>query len=305
VSLDDMPILKQIVEGGQPVVLDTIAIYSRRLLLDRTEWRRAYVGLPIHSHDEVLGFLNLTSVEPGFFSAERVEALKIFAEQAALAIHNAQLHEQAQTVAMAKERERLARELHDAVSQTLFSANVMAEALPRQWQRNPEKAQQHLAQLHQMTRGAMAEMRTLLLELRPSALVDVDLKTLLTQLSDAVQSRKKIMMTLKLDGPVPLPHEAKLSFYRIAQEALNNVAKHSRATRAEILLKHEDGKVEMVIADNGRGFDPQQVMATSLGLHIMHERAEVIGASLQISTEVGHGTRVEVTWANQPAPIQQ
>jgi signal transduction histidine kinase len=183
------------------------------------------------------------------------------------------------------------------VSQTLFSANLIAEALPRQWRRNPEKALEQIEQLHELTRGAHAEMRALLLELRPAVLLEADLKTLLPQLAEAVRSRKRLTISVHVDEPNDLPPAVKLSLYRITQEALNNVAKHSRATQAAIRLHVEDnGQVELSISDNGQGFEPGSVSANSLGLGIMRERANAIGATLDISTEKGKGTQITVTW---------
>ncbi len=149
-------------------------------------------------------------------------------------MENARLYEQAQALAALEERQRLARDLHDAVSQTLFSASLIAEVLPRLWERNPAEGQRSLAELHQLTRGALAEMRTLLLELRPAALLEVGLADLLRQLAEAVTGRSRVPIDLSLDKPYPLPPDVQVNLYRIAQEALSNVAKHSGASRATV-----------------------------------------------------------------------
>jgi signal transduction histidine kinase len=129
------------------------------------------------------------------------------------------------------ERTRLARELHDAVSQTLFSASLIAEVLPRIWERNPEEGRKRLEEVRQLTRGALAEMRTLLFELRPAALQDVDIRDLLKQLGESVTGRSRIPVTLEINGECELPLDVKIALYRLCQEALNNIVKHAQASR--------------------------------------------------------------------------
>ena len=179
-----------------------------------------------------------------------------------------------------QERSRLARDLHDAVSQTLFSASLIAEVIPKLWERNPEEGQRRLEEIRQLTRGALAEMRTLLLELRPAALTDAELGDLLRQLSESITGRARIPVMVEIQGRCEMSPEVKVALYRIAQEALNNVAKHSKATRAEVTLHCQPQGVNLIISDNGKGFDTQGVQAESLGLGIMIERTKGIGARL-------------------------
>src|SRR5690606_6306783 len=173
------------------------------------------------------------------------------ADQAALAIENARLREQVQRSAVAAERNRLARDLHDAVTQTLFSTSLIADVLPRLWDRNQEEGKRRQAELRELTRGALAEMRTLLLELRPAALTEAKLADLLPQLAEAVTGRARLPVTVAVHGEAQLPLEVKLAFYRIAQEALNNVAKHSQAAQAAVELRREASGTTLLIQDNG------------------------------------------------------
>ena len=205
--------------------------------------------------------------------------------------------------AVAAERSRLARELHDAVTQTLFSASLIAEVLPAQWESDPEEALQLLKELRQLSRGALAEMRTLLLELRPAVLVEANLGDLLRQLGEAITGRKGVPVTVTVEGcrdlinRVSLPDEVHVTLYRIAQEALNNVSKHAQADRVAVSLQCQpEAGVELCIRDDGRGFDPDHVPPDSLGLGIMRERAEAIAARLEIESQPGHGTQVKVRW---------
>lgn len=201
-----------------------------------------------------------------------------------------------------EERRRLARDLHDAVSQSLFSASLMAEALPRLWGRKPEVVAQNLTELHRLTRGALAEMRTLLLELRPDALKEVPLQELLQQLADALSGRTQAAIVLTADSQCALPGEVKNALYRIAQEALNNVTKHARPKTVSITLQDCGDSavglagVRLTVWDDGRGFDPTQEMPGHLGLDIMQERAAAINARLTLTSAPGQGTTVEVIW---------
>lgn len=200
--------------------------------------------------------------------------------------------------AATEERNRLARDLHDAVSQTLFSASIIADVLPRLWDRNQTEARKRLEEIRQLTRGALAEMRTLLLELRPAALVEAEIGHLLHQLGESVNGRARIPVAVTIEGEGAMPADVKVALYRIAQEALNNVAKHSAATEAGVKLTCMPGEIKLSISDNGRGFDTTVIQAESLGVGIIRERAKEIGATLSIESSSGHGTCVTVVWTH-------
>ena len=198
--------------------------------------------------------------------------------------------------AVAAERNRLARELHDAVTQTLFAASLIAEVLPDLWDMDEAEARKSTEELRQLTRGALAEMRTLLFELRPAALNQARLPDLLRQMCEAVMGRKRLPIRLNVQGECEIPCEVKVEMYRIAQESLNNVVKYSRATGVEIDVRLEANGVHMEIRDNGIGFDLASVKPTSLGLRIMRERAEAINAGLEVTSQPGQGTTVSLDW---------
>lgn len=216
-----------------------------------------------------------------------------------LIVANERLRHKAAQDAVTAERTRLARDLHDAVTQTLFSTTLIAEVIPELWEMNRAEGLRRLEELRQLTRGALAEMRTLLVELRPNALVEVPLSVLLRQLTDAMIGRARIAIELSAEGDAAggtrLPADVQVGLYRIAQEALNNVVKHAKATQAVITLRQGE-TVRLTVADNGAGFDPGAVTADHLGLKIMRERAEAIGARLAIYSEPGDGTQVSVVW---------
>jgi signal transduction histidine kinase len=264
---------------------------------------------PFTIKDQVSGTLVVIDKLGGAaeFDRDDLDLLVGFANQAAIAIDNAQLYQKAQTVAVAEERSRLARELHDAVTQTLFSASLIAEAVPSAWEVDPHQGRELLQELRGLSRGALAEMRTLLLELRPASLLETQLEELLRQLGEAASGREGIPVDVIVEGKATLPSEVHIAMYRIAQEALNNVVKHARAshvmiqlryTKEEPLENNRDNKlgVWLAIKDDGRGFESSQAPHQGLGLEIMQERAQAIGAKFSINSHPGMGTQVNVTW---------
>jgi PAS domain S-box-containing protein len=206
------------------------------------------------------------------------------------------VEEQREEAAAASERARLARDLHDAVTQTLFSVAAIAEALPRVWERDLEEARRGLEELRWMARGALAEMRTMLLELRPSALIEQDLGTLVAQLAEATMGRTRMCVTSEIEGTCKLPADVQLGLYRIAQEALNNVARHARSSQVQVLLTCQPGRVQLAVQDDGQGFDPDAVGAHRMGVAIMRERAQAIGAEFSLKAAPGKGTEITVAW---------
>lgn len=261
------------------------------------------IAVPIRVGEDLVGVLDITSRGSQPLDEQDLFAAQTLADQLAIAIENSRLYQHAHELAAAQERQRLARDLHDAVSQTLFSVSLIAEVLPRIYERDPEQGRQRLEELRQLTRGALAEMRTLLLELRPAALAEANLPDLLKQLGEAVVGRARVPVEVHTEGGIELPTDARVALYRIAQEALNNVAKHSGATKARVTLACEEHHVRLTIEDDGTGFDPAAAGAGQLGLGIMRERAEAAGAELDVWSAPGEGTKVRVSWPPQgPAP---
>jgi PAS domain S-box-containing protein len=211
-----------------------------------------------------------------------------------------QLARKAAEEAVTADRTRLARELHDAVTQTLFSASLIAEVLPELWEMDIAEAQKSTEELRQLTRGALAEMRTLLLELRPTTLTQARLTDLIKQLCEAFIGRSRLPITLNIEGEGKLPPEVQLAFYRIAQESLNNVFKYARAKQVHVDLLISPTVVHFEVRDNGIGFDPSRIKPTSLGMRIMRERADAICADFHLTSSPGAGTCVEVVWKENP-----
>ena len=294
----------QAVAQRRPISIEDIPAYFREnghWLSDsvrgpRLRWLLAHYGAglaaPLLVKGEPYGTIAFYYAQPRQFTADDLSLAMALADQAALAIEAARLRAAAGESAAASERQRVAHDLHDSVTQTLFSASLIAEALPTLIERDPDSAPRASSELLVLTQGALAEMRTLLGELRPATLVNMALGDLLGQLVDGARARAQIPIRFAAIGPCRLPPGVQIALYRIAQEALNNVVRHSGASQAEVTLRQDAQRVQLWVCDDGRGFAPEEVRAGHHGLAIMRERAWAIGARLRVRTAPGQGTRV-------------
>jgi len=196
------------------------------------------------------------------------------------------------------DRNYIARELHDTVTQTLFSANLIAEVLPRLWRKDPKGVIKRLNEIRMLNSVALTEMRSLLFDLRPSSFKNEELGELLKELVKFMGIKSKIPISVEIVKKYGYSHRIELSFYRIAQEALNNIAKHSYATKAKLVLKSLSDKITMDIDDDGVGFNPKDTTHENLGLIIMKERAKIIDASFDLESNPGKGTKISVIYYN-------
>ena len=269
----------------------------RRALIERLKVEKTIraLNLQLRRKDGSLFYANLTE---SILTREGKDVIlgvvddittQVLAEQA--------LKEKDEAAVIAAERERLARELHDSVTQSIFTSSMIAEALPDVWKTHPQEAMDSLKDLRQLNEGALAEMRSLLLELRPDEIADQPLDDLLYQLREAMSARSQLLITISISGEFRLEKPVQIAFYRIAQEALNNISKHSRAEQAWISLRCNPNGSSLHIRDNGVGFNPNSVHSTHLGLKIMRDRAESVGAQLSIASHPDQGTEVTVEWS--------
>ena len=183
-----------------------------------------------------------------------------------------------------------------------FAAGLNAQALPGIWAADPEEGQRCVEELQRLTWGALAEMRTVLVELRPAVIAETDLGDLLRQLAQAMTGRAPLLeIVVKSEGERKLPPEVQTAFYRVAQEALSNIVKHANATHAELRLVRQADAVELSVADDGHGFDPHGVGGGHLGLGIMRERLESVGGTFSIDSTPDRGTRLRGTWTDAAA----
>jgi len=273
--------LRALLHGGAAVLLE--GTYS-------------WMWVPLAVKGRMIGGVAMAHATRNYFTVHHADLAHSVANQAAITMVNTELNKQAQALAVLEERQRLAHNLHDAINQSLFSAGLIAEVLPRLWERDQAEARRSLEDLRRLTRGAMAEMRALLAELRPSTLTDAELGDLLHLLGNAFTGRTNIPATVTVVGQGILPADVQVAIYRVCQEALNNIAKHADASLVEIYLKHEDATIELSIRDDGQGFDPERTISGHYGLSMMQERAEGVGARLSIMSQPDQGTELIIRW---------
>jgi signal transduction histidine kinase/ligand-binding sensor domain-containing protein len=281
---------------GQPFfVEDTHADPRVTWNVVEIEGIRAFVQVPIRVAGEVFGVFSADYLHPRTFTEDDHRLLLSLAERAAKAIENAQLYEQAQEMGIAEERQRLARELHDSVTQALYGVTLYAEATTRLLSSGEvAMATDHLQELRSTAQEALREMRLLIFELRPPALEKDGLAKALQTRLEAVEERAGLATSLNIDTCERLPLGMEEGLYRIAQEALNNALKHAQAHRVTVTLHQNRHSVIMEIVDDGVGFDPMTTQEYGLGLPGMEERVTKMGGKLDIDSRPGQGTHVRV-----------
>jgi signal transduction histidine kinase len=244
-----------------------------------------WLGVPLLVRDRVIGLLAFDHRTPGYYTPERVALAQAFAQQAAVAVENAQLFEQARGRAALEERQRLARELHDSVSQALYGIALGARAALGAAKNNPAGLAEPLEYILGLSEAGLAEMRALIFELRPESLAEEGLVAALARQAAAAKARYELEVRTQLGAEPELSLERKEALYRIAQEAMHNAVKHAEAC-GEVLV--------LTVADDGKGFDPTAEFPGHLGQRSMRERAEAIGARLSVTSQPGAGTEVRL-----------
>jgi PAS domain S-box-containing protein len=254
------------------------------------------VGVPLQARGRPLGVLSVFGEEEQRFSVEEVALLASIAGHVGVAVESARLRQRAERAAVLEERERLARELHDSVTQWLYSLTLLTEGSRRLARSGRlESVDDCLADLGEISQQALREMRLLIYELRPSALEREGLVGALRQRLEAVEGRAGVEARLYTGGEVVLPPPVEEGLYRIAGEALNNSLKHAAASLVTVHIQATDERVTLEVADNGAGFDPGAVASSGgMGLLSMRERAEKLGGTLVVISAPGQGTRVKV-----------
>jgi signal transduction histidine kinase len=256
---------------------------------------RAWMAVPLKVRERVLGVLRVDHGEADFFDAERERLLGAVGSQTALAMRHAHLLTQQRDLAVTAERNRIARDLHDAVSQTLFAANIVAGTLKRD-EALPEAARTQVATLEKLNRSALAEMRMMLFELRPDALEGVRLPELLQHAIEALAGRGDVTVDTAISAEPGPPAAVRTELYRIAQEALSNIGRHSSARHVHVGWTIDaPGQGRLHIVDDGSGFDIAAEHPGHFGLDNMKQRAAAIGAQLSIQSSPGEGTEVLLT----------
>jgi signal transduction histidine kinase len=266
--------------------------YKQSLVLGNTQ---TILSVPMKTRLRTVGVLSVYNKEgEGGFTDRDAELATFFANQAAAAIENARLYEQTREYAVVEERNRLARELHDSVTQSLFSVTLLSEAALSLLDRDPSKARERLERANELAQGALAEMRALIFQLRPMTLQEEGLLSAVKKHLQASQSRYGLLVDLQVTGTARrLPAQIEDAAFGIVQESLNNVVKHAGAAGVQLQLAFEDDCLRLSTIDTGVGFDPALPRPTpTLGMSSMRERAEAVGGRLTVESAPGRGTRV-------------
>jgi signal transduction histidine kinase len=295
------------------ILVKNVAADSRYIAPPGMEGITSELALPIRLKDEVLGVLNIESEEA--FTPEEAAALEIVADQLAVAIENARLYERGQRLAILEERQRLARELHDSVTQQLFGLTMVAQSLAPAWRRDPEEGARRGQRLLDLSRTALAEMRALLAELRPAESIETEIEVIeplwgigrvrrdglpqaLRNYTNGPQF-EELEVRVETRGYRRQPEVVENALYWIAREALHNVVKHASARVVDVRLASDNGMTRLIVGDDGVGFDADAPLdprpdGSGLGLASMRDRVQSLGGHVSIRSAPGSGTRVSV-----------
>jgi signal transduction histidine kinase len=258
---------------------------------------RSFLGVPIVARGGIIGALYLTDKEGAdAFSDADEKLIVLLAAHAAIAIENARLYERSRELSIVEERNRLARELHDAVTQQLFGVVLAAQSAGELLARGEPAAAKELERVQALARDAMDELRSVVFELRPASLEAEGLAQVLRKHVDVLRRVTGRAIELRIGAPPPLGAAAAGQVFRIAQEALQNALRHAEAERIEVRLEDGGGKFVLTVADDGRGFDASAPMLRGrrLGLTSMEERAAELGGRLAVQSRPGEGTTVRL-----------
>ncbi len=298
----NLGLIWETIASGESILIDDVreetppAQALREAMGDLRETTFQYVcswmAVPLMLRDQVIGMLVLTSSEEQAFTERHATLALAIANQAAIAIENARLYAQALELAAVEERQKLARELHDSVSQALYGIALGLHTARIQLDRDPRKLPESLDDLLSLAEAALAEMRALIFELRPEALESEGLVAALARQGAALQARHDMIIQTDLCEEPALPLKAKQELYRIAQEALHNTLKHAHASKVDLVLHWTANAVILEVGDDGVGFDPLGSFPGHLGLRSMQERVSHLGGMLQIESAPGQGTHI-------------
>jgi signal transduction histidine kinase len=253
---------------------------------------RSWLGIPLVIRNRVMGLLSLTHGKPGFYSKNHARLAQTITNQVAMAIEHARLFEQAQNLATLEERNRIARELHDSVTQLLYGISLYCTATTRTLNGgNYKQVEENLAEIKDNALQALREMRLLILELSPPLLQKEGLVAALKSSLEIIESRTALETEILADGDMRLPRAVEPGLYRIAMEALNNLVRYANAKKVVVQLQIRGNWIFLDIKDNGVGFDPVKARNRGgMGIVSMEQRAKQLGGQLVIESNPGEGT---------------
>jgi len=287
----------EVAQTNEALIVNDVMHDPRYLFLEQLPDTKSELIIPLRVGQQVVGTLDVQSKETNAFSQEDMLVIQSLGDQVAIAIENARLYERSQELAVLEERNRLARELHDSATQSLFSLDLHARAIATYMKRDPQRAEDQIQQLRQITHEALEEMRSLIFDLRPSLLEDMGLVAALRKQIERLRRPDGPQLVLQVKGERRLPAEVEQGLFRIAQEALSNAIKHSGARRVVVTQTAESRRVTLCVTDDGRGFDPASGPADrrAYGLIGMRERTELLNGNLELCSKPGGGTQVIVS----------
>jgi len=296
-EIEKTSINSKVIQTGHPLVVNDVLRDSHYLPDEQLPDTRAELVIPLRLGDHVIGTLDVHSTAENAFTEEDLLVIQSLGDQIAIAIENARLYDRSRELAVLEERTRLARELHDSVTQSLYSLVLLAEG----WRRmvnegDTTQIEDYLGRIGEIAQQSLKEMRLLIHELHPPVLEREGLVGALRQRIDAVEERVGIEARVLMEELIELPAAVEQGLYRIAQEALNNALKHADSTTVTVRIRPEDEQIMLEVTDNGRGFDPQAVKhGGGIGLGSMRERARQMGGVLTILSAPDTGTTVRAT----------
>jgi signal transduction histidine kinase len=289
-------VLGALLDEGRPMLFSDIRKHPRfGYYPEHHPIMRDFLGVPITSASRVLGNLFLSGSKAGAFTPQDQQEVETLAAYAGVAIANARLYGQAQELAVLEERNRVARELHDSVTQSLFS--TMYEAQAAAITTTEPGARTALERIEKRTAEALQEMRALIHALRPKSLERDGLESTLRDHVEALRRAHGARIDLIISGGRQLPLDHELAVFRIAQEALHNALRHAPGSRVGVRLDHLPSGLRLEVSDDGPGFDPERLPGTirTLGLATMQERAAAVSARFLIESERGRGTSIKLS----------
>jgi PAS domain S-box-containing protein len=303
IPLERVSFYREVAQRREPFIVDDLSADTALTREVRKEWGeqmhavsevRSWLGVPLIAKGRFIGVLRMDHAEPGHFTQEDARIALAFADQAAVAIENARLYEQAQGVAALEERQRLARDLHDSVSQALYGMTLGARTARALAQQDATRAIEALDYVLSLAEAAFTEMRAVIFDLRPDSVEQEGLVCALRWQADLLRLRHQLEVETEFPEEPDLRLAVKEALYRIAREAVNNVVKHAGARRVTMRLDHRPDATSLEIADDGAGFASSDAFPGHLGLRSMRERATAVGATLEIESSPGAGTRIRV-----------
>ena len=278
--------------GEQPALLPASAVSDVEVCFSELD-ERHQLHIPVMMRQQVIGRLVIEHADAGMFTPERIRVASAFASQVGVALENAKLYDQVHEKAAYEERQHLARELHDSVSQALYSI-VLGTHAARKQLKNPEQAEKALVYVQNLAEAGLAEMRALIFELRPEILEQEGLVAALRKQTEALEVRHQLSTEFMADAEPELPFASKQALFRVAQEALHNIVKHARAEKVALSLTVAPKAVQLSVRDDGIGFNANTDYPGHLGLKSMRERVSALGGTLHLDSRTNKGTLLTV-----------